>query len=289
MKMAIPFIKMHGIGNDYVFIDCMSDDIKIKNPSELARRISPRHFGVGADGLVLVLPSSAADVRMRMFNADGSEGKMCGNALRCIGRYIYEHGYKTKTSLTVETMCGIFRLHLKLKGGKIVNILADMGRASFLAADVPVLAAPDRDGYITVGGLPGGSCRATCISMGNPHAVFFTDAPDKLALEEIGAALAHHPLFPEGVNGEFVRISGGEIYMRVWERGTGETLACGTGACASAAAAVHHGLLPHDVPIKIHARGGELEAIVKKNYRVLLSGATQVVFSGILYDTEACP
>lgn len=284
--MAIPFTKMHGVGNDYIFIDCMSDKTKIKNPAELARQMSPPHFGIGADGIVLILPSSEADARMRMFNADGSEGKMCGNALRCIGRFLYERGYTRKTSLVIETASGIRRLWLKLKGGRFVSALADMGRASFLAADVPVLAAPDREGYITIGGLLGGSCRATCISMGNPHAVFFTDDPEKTDLAGIGAALANHPLFPEGVNAEFARVAGGEIYMRVWERGTGETLACGTGACASAAAAVHHCLLPYDTPIKIHMRGGDFEATVKKNFRVLLSGTAETVFDGTFYDTE---
>lgn len=182
--MAIPFTKMHGAGNDYIFIDCMSDKTKIKNPAELARQMSPPHFGIGADGIVLILPSSEADARMRMFNADGSEGKMCGNALRCIGRFLYERGYTGKTALVIETASGIRRLWLKLKGGRFVSALADMGRASFLAADVPVLAAPDREGYITIGGLLGGSCRATCISMGNPHAVFFTDDPEKQILRE---------------------------------------------------------------------------------------------------------
>lgn len=285
--MEIPFTKMHGAGNDYIFINCMDGTINIKNPSLLSVRMSDRHFGIGADGIVLILPSDACDARMRMFNSDGSEGKMCGNALRCIGKFLYEKKYISKTSLQIETAAGMRRLWLKVSRGRLKGALADMGRASFFAADIPVLAAPDREGFITVGGLARGPCRATCVSLGNPHAVFFTEDPEKTELSKIGASLEKHPLFPEGVNTEFAHITDGEISMRVWERGSGETLACGTGACACAAAAVLHSLLPYDTPIKIHMRGGEFEATVKKNFRVLLYGTAKTVFDGIYYcDTE---
>ena len=283
--MDISFTKMHGAGNAYIYIDCLGEN-KIRNPAALAVSMSRQHFGVGADGMVLILPSAEYDAKMRMYNADGSEGKMCGNALRCIGTYLYERGYTKKTSLKIETAAGLRRLWLKVKDGRVLSALADMGRASFFTPDIPVLATPDKDGFVNVTGILGASCRATCVSMGNPHAVFFSDDPDKAEITRAGEQIEKNPIFPEGVNSEFARVTHGEIYVRTYERGTGETLACGTGACACAAAAALHGFIPFDTPVKIKMRGGEFEATVKKNFRVFLLGKTETVFDGTYFAAE---
>lgn len=272
--MLKKFVKMHGAGNDYIYFDCF--DGEPENVSALAVRLSDRHKGIGGDGLVLICPSAAADAKMRMFNADGSEGKMCGNAIRCVGKYLYDSGICRREELTVETLSGIKRLRLFPEGGKVKRVRVDMGRADLRPESLPVLLEGeviDRPVRIA-----GGEHRITCVSMGNPHCVLFED-PDTVDLEKVGPLFECDPLFPERVNTEFIRVIGkNALKMRVWERGSGETMACGTGACASAVAAVACGLCGRGEDILVKLRGGDLTINVGDT--VFMTGEAEEVFSG---------
>ena len=235
----IKFTKMHGIGNDYVYINCFEQ--QIENPNDLAIKMSPRRFSVGADGVILICPSDVADAKMRMFNLDGSEGKMCGNGIRCVGKFIYDNGIAQKSTVTVETLSGIKTLEITEENGKAVSITVDMGKAELTPEKIPAIADCDTiiDTAITV---DGNDYNITALSMGNPHAVVFCDEIDSLNLEKTGPHFEHHDMFPEQVNTEFIRVmDDSTLQMRVWERGSGETFACGTGACAAAVAAVENG------------------------------------------------
>ncbi len=237
------FVKMQGAGNDYVYVDCFQE--KVSDPGALAVRISDRHFGIGSDGLVLICPSDTADCRMRMFNADGSEGEMCGNAIRCVGKYVYEHGIAVKERLTVETLAGIKDLELHVENGKVSSATVDMG-VPRLISDLPEKIFVEGREQTFVG-----------ISVGNPHAVYFRSGIDELDLEKIGPGYENHERFPERVNTEFVQvIDRGCVRMRVWERGSGETWACGTGATACAAACMLMGYT--DDTVRVRLRGGTL-------------------------------
>ena len=272
------FTKMHGIGNDYVYVNCFEETVE--NPERVSEFISDRHFGIGADGLVLIMPSDKADFRMRMFNADGSEGMMCGNATRCIGKYVYDNRLTDKTELTLETKSGIKHLKLFVRDGLVETVEVDMGKAVLKPADIPMLDDGDVfvDRTIEVNGR---KYRATAVSMGNPHCVIFTDGIDSLNLEEIGPHFENHRLFPERVNTEFCEIIDSHtIKMRVWERGSGETWACGTGACASAVAAVMCGHSNRDEKITLRLRGGELAITYKSDGTVLMRGSAAKVFDG---------
>ena len=274
------FTKMQGIGNDYIYFDCTAQPVE--HPEELAVKLSDRHFGVGGDGIVLILPSACADFRMRMFNADGSEGKMCGNASRCIGKYVFERGLTDRTDLTLETLSGVKHLHLTVENGKVARVAVDMGRADFAADRVPVIFNEDEvvEAPFTVNGT---EWRITCVSMGNPHCVIFCDDPAALKLEEIGPMFEHAPIFPERINTEFVRLRDAHtLEMRVWERGSGETMACGTGACASAAAAVRTGRCAADEWITVKLRGGDLRVRVAQDGGVTMEGPAEFVFDGEL-------
>ena len=276
-RQTIRFTKMHSCGNDYIFIE--NFDGSITCPESLCVSLCRPHFGIGGDGVVLMERSSAADVKMRSFNRDGSEGRMAGNNVRCVAKYMYDKGYLRSEQMTVETASGVKRLRLYLRDGKVSSVTADMGRAEFAPADVPVAFEGERmvNESVTVGGE---EYRATCLSMGNPHCVVFSPAIDALDLERIGPLFAHDPIFPERVNAEFVRVvSRHELRMRCWERGSGETLACGTGACAAVAAAVENGLCDAGTDVTVSVLGGEL--IV--NYtpeRVLLTGGVTLVYDG---------
>ncbi len=274
------FTKMQGIGNDYIYFDCTAQPVA--HPEELAVKLSDRHFGVGGDGIVLILPSACADFRMRMFNADGSEGKMCGNASRCIGKYVFERGLTDRTDLTLETLSGVKHLHLTVENGKVARVAVDMGRADFAADRVPVIFNEDEvvEAPFTVNGT---EWKITCVSMGNPHCVIFCDDPAALELEEIGPMFEHAPIFPERINTEFVRLLDAHtLEMRVWERGSGETMACGTGACASAAAAVRTGRCAADEWITVKLRGGDLRVRVAQDGGVTMEGPAEFVFDGEL-------
>ena len=272
--MLKKFVKMHGAGNDYIYFDCLSGEPE--NIPALAVRLSDRHKGIGGDGLVLICPSAVADARMRMFNADGSEGNMCGNAIRCVGKYLYDENVCRKEELSVETKSGIKYLRLYTENGKVKRVRVDMGKADFDPKSLPVLLegeAVDRPVKIA-----GGLHRITCVSMGNPHCVLFED-PDGADLERIGPLFENDPLFPERVNTEFVKVIGkNALKMRVWERGSGETMACGTGACAAAAAACACGKCDAAQDILVKLRGGDL--VIHVGETVFMTGEEEKVFSG---------
>ena len=232
--MKLKFTKMQGCGNDYIYFNCFEQDVVA--PESLSVYLSDRHFGVGGDGVVLICPSQVADAKMRMFNLDGSEGKMCGNAIRCVGKYLYEHGIAPKQELTIETLSGIKKLRLYVENGVVDSVTVDMGPAELDPKKIPVALEGDViiDHPVQIGGREE---RITCVSMGNPHCVVFRDNLDTLDIDKVGPEFEYDPLFPERVNTEFVTVVGeNTIKMRVWERGSGETWACGTGACAIASA-----------------------------------------------------
>ena len=272
------FTKMQGIGNDYVYVNCFEETVA--DPERVSEIISDRHFGIGADGLVLIMPSDKADFRMRMFNADGSEGNMCGNATRCIGKFVYDNHLTDKTSITLETRSGIKKLTLYPENGRVKTVLVDMGKAVLKPADIPMNVSGDTfiNKPITVDGK---EVFITAVSMGNPHAVTYVDDVDSLELEKIGPSFENHPLFPERVNTEFIKIlDESTMQMRVWERGSGETWACGTGACAATAASVLNGYFPHDKEITVKLRGGDLFITYKSDGTVLMRGPAETVFTG---------
>lgn len=281
----LKFTKMHGIGNDYVYVNCFKETVS--DPEKLSIFVSDRHFGVGSDGLVLIMPSDKADFRMRMFNADGSEGMMCGNATRCIGKYVYDNGMTDKTDITLETKSGIKRLKLFVKDGKVETVLVDMGKAIIKPADIPVRSELDTfiSQKITVNGKEE---TVTCVSMGNPHCVLFTDTPvDTIELEKIGPYFENHELFPERINTEFANVLDDHtVKMRVWERGSGETWACGTGACAAAVAACLNGYCKQGEEITLKLRGGNLAITYNEDGTVLMRGPAAKVFDGELDETQ---
>lgn len=271
------FTKMHGAGNDYVYVDCTKGEVAAAG--ELSKKISDRHFGVGSDGLVLICTSSVADFRMRMFNADGSEAQMCGNAARCIGKYVFDKGLTSKTELTLETLAGVKRLTLFADGGKVRRVTVDMGAPELLPAKIPVLVTGDRAVAAPIQ-VEGKTFAATCVSMGNPHAVIFVDNVARFSVHHFGKLIENHAIFPEKVNVEFVeRLSAGELRMRVWERGSGETWACGTGACATLVAAALNNL--SDRKATVHLLGGDLEvAWDEATGHVYMTGEAETVFEG---------
>lgn len=275
----LTFSKMHGIGNDYIYINCFQE--KVSDPEKLSIFLSDVRFGVGSDGLVLILPSDKADFRMRIFNADGSEAMMCGNATRCIGKYVYDMGMTTKTEVSLETNSGIKYLTLYPGAdGKIESVKVDMGKAILVPKEIPVNSPLDRfiAQPVTVDGT---EYAMTCVSMGNPHAVVFLPEIDSLDLEKIGPSFEHHPLFPDRVNTEFVRvIDAHTLQMRVWERGSGETFACGTGTCATVVAAVLNGYCKKEEEILVHLRGGDLRIIYHEDDTVTMIGPATYVFEG---------
>jgi len=270
---------MHGCGNDYIYVDCFTTEIA--EPEKAAIYLSDRHFGVGGDGLVLICPSQTADAKMRMFNLDGSEGAMCGNAIRCVGKYLYDSGKIKKETLAVETKSGIKTLALSIEDGEVSRVKVDMGRAEFLPEKIPVMLSGDSVVRRQVS-IAGGDYEITCVSMGNPHCVVFCDEPNAVDLSIIGPLFENASIFPERINTEFVKvIDKNSLRMRVWERGSGETLACGTGACASAAAAVRCGYCPEGEDIKVELLGGELTICVTAD-SVTMEGGAVKVFDGTI-------
>lgn len=280
------FTKMHGCGNDYVYVDCTKE--VIPNISETAIRVSDRHFGIGSDGLILIKASDVADFEMDMYNADGSRGKMCGNGIRCVAKYVYDHGLTDKTTITVNTLSGIKTLQLTIEDGKVSKVRVDMGEPELIPAQVPVKAsvlglAYDRRKAIVAEPLEikGRSYDITCVSMGNPHCITFIEEDVRnFPLEAVGPVFEKHELFPERVNTEFINvIDKDHLRMRVWERGSGETLACGTGACAVAVASYLNGFTGRSVDIEL--LGGHLEVVYdEKTNHVFMTGPATEVFSG---------
>jgi len=289
MAQTLSFTKMQGCGNDYVYINGFVEHVT--DPEKLAKRVSDRHFGIGSDGLVLILPSNKADVRMRMFNPDGSDAQMCGNATRCVARYAFEHGLVSDRVVHVETGTGVRIARLLLDEGQVTGATVDMGQPILEAASIPVAVAAGEDPRAQFIARPvtvlDREVKITAVSMGNPHAVIFLGEGDpdldSLDLPRIGPVFEHLPLFPERVNTEFVRVeSSSSVSMRVWERGTGETLACGTGACATAVACFLNNLTDRTVQVKL--RGGVLQINYNEHDgHVYMTGPAEPVFEGKLY------
>ncbi|MBR4496151.1 MAG: diaminopimelate epimerase [Acholeplasmatales bacterium] len=276
--MEIKFTKMHGCGNDYIYINCFN--LEIKNPNKLSEIMSPRHFSVGADGVVLILKSNIADAKMRMFNLDGSEGKMCGNAIRCIGKYLYDNKLVNKTEISIETLSGIKYLKLNVSNNMVDKVSVDMGYASFEPKNIPLLKDKEminEDCFIN-----DSNYKITAVSMGNPHAVIYLDEIENLELEKIGPIFENNKLFPERVNTEFIKIvDKNHLEMRVWERGSGETYACGTGACATVAASVRNGICDFDEEVYVKLVGGSLEIKCLKDYKIIMTGPATKVYDGV--------
>jgi diaminopimelate epimerase len=285
--LKVTFSKMQGIGNDYIYVDGIPDvspnaadvlSVVLEHPRELARVLSNRNFGVGGDGLVFILPSSKADFRMQMFNADGSESQMCGNAIRCVGKYLYERGRTRNRRLEIETPAGNKILELQVRGDTVETVRVDMGEPILEAKQIPV--SSDKNTVVAeTFSCSGYSLPMTCVSMGNPHAVFFVDHITDDMVLRLGPQIETHSLFPEKTNVEFVEVlSPAELRMRVWERGTGETLACGTGASAVAVAASLNGLAERSVVV--HLLGGDLKIEWADNNHVYKTGPAEFVFDG---------
>ena len=272
------FTKMHGCGNDYVCVNCFEETVS--NPKELAIKVSDRHFGIGSDGLILIKPSDCADFEMQMFNADGSEGAMCGNGIRCVGKYVYDFGLTEKESITVSTKSGIKELKLFPKNGKVEKVRVNMGPAILTAADIPVDVSTEQAINVPII-VDGEEYEFTGVSMGNPHAVVYVDQVRSLRLDLIGPRFEKHPVFPDRVNTEFIEVYGDHILkMRVWERGSGETLACGTGACAAAVASIINGKVA-DAPVEVQLLGGTLEIEWDREAnQVYMTGPATTVFTG---------
>lgn len=272
------FTKMQGLGNDYVYVNCFKE--KIENPSEMAVKVSDRHFGIGSDGLILIKPSEVADFEMEMYNADGSRGEMCGNGIRCVAKYVYDYGLTDKTSISVETLGGIKYLDLTVEHGKVTLIKVDMGTPILKPELIPIVAKGETviDEPIMVGGK---EYHMTGVSMGNPHDVVFMDDIKNLEIEKIGPLFENHERFPNRINTEFVNvIDRHTAQMRVWERGSGETLACGTGACAVAVACILNGLTENTVTVKLLGGDLRIEWDREKN-TVYMTGPAEVSFDGV--------
>ena len=273
------FTKMHGIGNDYVYVNCFQETVK--NPSEVAKFVSDRHFGIGSDGLILIKPSDVADCEMDMYNLDGSQGAMCGNGIRCVAKYAYDYGIVDKTSISVATRSGIKYLDLTVKDGKVSMVKVNMGSPILTASQIPVVAETEQviDAPIDV---DGNTYHMTAVSMGNPHAIIYMDVIDNLDLEKIGPSFENHLVFPDRVNTEFVKVLDRHtVQMRVWERGSGETLACGTGACAVAVASILNGHVDGDKPVTVKLLGGDLQIFWDQAENlVYMTGPAATVFDG---------
>ena len=270
------FTKMHGCGNDYVYFDCTKEPLP--DASAAAVFMSDRNTGIGGDGIILIKTSECADFYMEMYNLDGSQGRMCGNGIRCVGKFVYDKGLTDKTDITVETLSGIKKLHLAVKDGLVYEVTVDMGHPSVQPADLPLVADEPAIGRpLTLGGR---ELAFTAVSMGNPHAVIPVESTADTPVKELGMQLEHDPMFPEGVNTEFVEVLGrNEVNMRVWERGSGETKACGTGACATAYACRLLGLT--DDEVLVHLLGGDLRIVYdKENDTIFMTGPAVTVFEG---------
>ena len=271
------FVKMEGCGNDYVYVNGFNT--KIDNPNELSKIVSDRHFGIGSDGLIVINPSEVADFKMSMYNADGSEGKMCGNGIRCVAKYVYDYKMIDKEVITVGTLAGIKTLKLNVENGKVKTVRVNMGSPIINAKDVPVISDKEKviNEPVVIDGKEYG---ITCVSMGNPHAITFVDDTDSLKIEKIGPGFEKNEIFPDRVNTEFIQIIDRKtIKMRVWERGSGETLACGTGACASVVACVLNNLTDNKVTVKL--LGGDLEIKYDTDENtVYMTGPARIAFTG---------
>lgn len=275
---SMKFTKMHGCGNDYVYVNCFEETIE--NPNETAKFVSDRHFGIGSDGMICIHPSDKADFRMAMYNSDGTEGAMCGNGVRCIAKYVYDYGLTDKTTITIETKGGIKELDLTVEDGKVTWVNVDMEAPVLEADKIPVIYDEEEKVIDKPVIVDGREYRITCVSMGNPHGVVFVDSVDDLDIEKLGPMFEHHPMFPDRVNTEFIQVVDDHtIRMRVWERGAGETLACGTGACASAYASYLNQKTGNKV--LVHLLGGDLQIEYdEEKHTIFMKGPATKVFDG---------
>ena len=276
--MKLPFTKMHGISNDYIYVNAF--DTQLADPAGVARQVSQRRTGIGGDGLILICPSETAHARMEMYNADGSRGEMCGNGIRCVGKYLYDHGLATDNPLRVDTDAGLKVLFLEVEDGHVARVTVDMGEPILDGPQIPVAAT----GHVVNKPLhvDGQAYAVTCVSMGNPHCVTFVDDVETIALEKIGPQFESHAFFPNRVNTEFIQVvSPSELNMRVWERGSGETWACGTGACGAVVAAILNE--KSERRVIVHLRGGDLEIEWRaEDNHVYMTGAAEEVFEGMV-------
>ena len=279
----LEFVKMHGLGNDYVYMDAINQIIKDRN--ELAKKVSDRHFGIGSDGLILICKSNIADFRMQMFNSDGTEAEMCGNGIRCVGKFVYDNGFTNKKNLTIETLAGIKKLELITKKEKVEAVKVDMGEPILEPEKIPVISKeiPVNDLNLNIIDK---NLKFTCVSMGNPHAITFIDENvNEFDVEKYGRLVEINEVFPKKTNVEFINIiNKNKIKMRVWERGAGETLACGTGACASAVAAIINGYTDRNIIVEL--LGGTLEIEWNKNdNHIYMTGPAKIVFKGFYEES----
>lgn len=274
------FTKMEGLGNDYVYINCFKEEVE--NPEKLAVKLSDRHFGIGSDGLILIKPSEIADFKMDMYNADGSRSEMCGNGIRCVGKYVYDYGLTDKKEISVETLAGIKYLKLNVENEKVSSVKVNMGAPILKPELIPVnLSDKNHDIAVQVPiTVEGKVYKTTCVSMGNPHSVVFVDDTDSFPLEEVGPLFENHEMFPNRINAEFVQVTDRKhVKMRVWERGTGETLACGTGACATAVACILNGKTDDEVTVSL--LGGDLVINWDREENIVyMTGPATTVFDG---------
>ena len=281
------FTKWQGCGNDFVLFDCLQDDIE--DYASVARKVCDRHYGVGADGILVVLPSAQADFRMRIFNTDGSEAEMCGNGIRCFARYLYDFGLTKETRFTVETGAGILVPEIVLEGGKVKGIKVDMGEPHLLGEEIPVVGFDGSKVIDKSMSVDGQKYHFTAVSMGNPHCVIFVDDAENFPIYELGHKFEVHELFPKKTNTEFVEVKDRQhVRMRVWERGAAVTLACGTGSCATVVAGILNGKLDRDAATEVELDGGKLSIHWANDNHVFMTGPAELVFSGELADCEAC-
>jgi diaminopimelate epimerase len=274
---------MHGCGNDYIYFDCFEQTVE--NPNELAKRISDRNFGIGGDGIILICPSKVADAKMRIFNADGSEGKMCGNGIRCVGKYLFDNGYVCKNEIFIETLSGVKHLKIVDKNPEHTQVMVDMGKVIFEPDKIPVRLKKDVIFDVPIE-IEGETYKINCLSMGNPHCVVFCPNIESLNLEKIGPLFENNGLFPQKINTEFAEIDKSKknaLKMRVWERGSGETLACGTGACAAVVAATQNGYFGQGEKIEVKLLGGELAISYNVDGVVFMTGEAKKVFEGSIW------
>ncbi len=277
--MILNFSKMQGCGNDYIFFDCFKQ--KVNNPEKLSIKLSNRHYGIGGDGIILVCPSSIADAKMRMFNADGSEGKMCGNGIRCVGKYLYDNDMVSSDYIKIETLSGIKTLKLNKVDNIVTGLTVNMGKVKFNSKDIPVNINKNKIINESIF-LNNNYYNITCISLGNPHCVIFCEDLKNLNIKKESSLFENSPLFPDGVNIEFIKITDkNTIEMRVWERGSSETLACGTGACAAVVAATENGFFEKGNNIKVKLKGGNL-LIKYTDDSVYLTGNAEKIFEGVI-------
>lgn len=275
------FTKLHGLGNDYVYVNCFEEPLAGVDLPELSRRVSDRHFGIGGDGLILIMPSEKADFRMRVFNNDGSEAKNCGNGLRCVSKYVYDHALTSNRTFSIETLGGIVYPEVEADAdGKVALVTIDMGEPRFDCADIPMAIEESPQFIEQLFEVEGRAFTMTSVSMGNPHAILFVDEVRGEDVHKLGPIIEHHPLFPERTNVEFIKVlDRSHIQFRVWERGSGETMACGTGACAAAVAAIQSGQT--DRTVTVHLLGGDLQIEWRKDdNHVYMTGPATEVFTG---------